>query len=196
MQWRAPKRTTNTPKGREIIIVKKGIFVALAALALAVAAVADANGAGEPDINLRAWGGNLISSDEGGIPTPPNAPPLTVFQSGKTKGSSGSPSLFGSVSIPAFDPALVPTECEGLPGGPLFQTIVLTYDDGSMLSLVAGPGSYYCTDGIVFTFEAFGEVRAGAGRFEGVTGKYGASGQTLPPGGTGLFTADISIHFE
>jgi hypothetical protein len=83
-----------------------------------------------------------------------------------------------------------------LPGGPLFQTIVLTYNDGSMLSLVAGPGSYYCTDGIVFTFEVFGEVRRGVGRFEGKTGTYEGSGRTLPPAQTGLFTADIIVDFE
>jgi len=179
--------------------MKKGIFVALAALAFAVFTVPDAHAwkghHNRPDIDLHAWGANLISSDEGGIPTPLNTVPVTAFQSGKTKGS-GSPSLFGSTSLPAFDPELVPTECEGLPGGPLFQTIVLTYNDGSMLSLVAGPGSYYCTDGIVFTFETFGEVRAGAGRFEGATGRYEASGQTLPPGGTGLFTADLIVDFE
>ena len=101
-----------------------------------------------------------------------------------------------STSLPAFDPELVPTECGDLPGGPLFQTLVLTYNDGSMLSLVAGPGSYYCTDGMIFTFEVFGEVRAGAGRFEGVKGTYEASGQTLPPGGTGLFTADLIVDFD
>ena len=183
--------------------MKTGIFVALAALALTVFAVPDAHAwwwghQNRPDINLHAWGSNLTSSDEGGIPTATNTVPITVFQSGKTKGRSGSPSLSGSTSLPAFDPGQVPTECAdlGLPGNPLFQTVVLTYNDGSMLSLVAGPGSFYCTDGEIFTFEAFGEVRAGAGRFEGATGTYEASGQTLPPGGTGLFTADLIVAFE
>ncbi len=181
--------------------MKKGIFLAFAALAVAVFAVPDAHAwwwghHKRPDIQLHAWGANLISSDEGGIPTPVGATPVTAFQSGKTQGSSGRPSLFGSVSLPAFNPELVPTECGPLGGGQLFQTLVLTYNDGSMLSLVAGPESYYCTDGIVFTFEAFGEVRAGAGRFEGVKGRYEASGRTLPPGGTGLFTADLIVDFE
>jgi hypothetical protein len=183
-------------KGR--LIMKKGILVGLAALALTVFAVPDAHGgdSNHPDINLHAWGSNLISSDEGGIATPVGDTPVVAFQSGKTRGSSGRPSLSGSTSLPAFDPELIPTECGPLGGGPLFQTLVLTYNDGSLLSLVAGPGSYYCTDGITFTFEVFGEVRAGAGRFEGVTGTYEASGETLPPGGTGLFTADLIVDFE
>ncbi len=181
--------------------MKKGIFVALAGLALTVFAVPDAHAwwwghHNRPDINLHVWGSNLTVSDEGGIPTPTNTTPITVYQSGKTRGSSGRPSLSGTLTVPAFDVDQVPTECAGLPGGPLFQTVVLTYNDGSMLSLVAGPGSYYCTDGTVFTFEAFGKVRAGAGRFEGATGTYEGSGRTFAPGDTGLFTADLIVDFE
>jgi len=176
--------------------MKTGIFVALTALLVAVFAIPEAQGINGQSLNLRIWGANLVSSDDNGIPTPTDSTPITAFQSGMAKGGGGSASLFASVAIPAFDPGLIPPDCAGLPGGPLFQTVVLTYNDGSMLSLVAGPGSFYCTDGIVFTFEAFGEVRAGAGRFEGATGTYEASGQTLPPGGTGLFTGEISIDFE
>ncbi len=190
--------------------MKKGILLALAALALAVFAVPDAHAwwwghHDRTDINLHAWGGNLISSDEGGFPTPVDAPAegkaLTSLATGRTGGRSGSPSFFASTSIAGLseNPLDYPPDCrdEGLPGAPLFQTIVLTYRDGSLLSLVAdGEVSFYCTDGDIFTFNASGEIAAGDGRFEGATGTFEVTGQTLPPGGTGLITADISIHFN
>jgi hypothetical protein len=178
--------------------MKTGIFVALTALLVAVFAIPEAQGINGQSLNLRVWGANLISSDENGIPTPTDSTPVTAFQSGMAKGGGGSASLFASVALPAFDPGLIPPDCTGLglPGNPLAQTIVLTYNDGSLLSLVAGPGSFYCTDGIIFIVEAVGEVRAGAGRFEGATGTWELTAETLPPGGTGLFTGEISIDFE
>ena len=69
--------------------MKKGIFVALAALAFAVFTVPDAHAwkghHNRPDIDLHAWGANLISSDEGGIPTPLNTVPVTALPEWKDK---------------------------------------------------------------------------------------------------------------
>ncbi len=63
--------------------MKKGIFLAFAALAVAVFAVPDAHAwwwghHNRPDINLHAWGGLLTSSDEGGFPTPIGAAQVTA----------------------------------------------------------------------------------------------------------------------
>jgi hypothetical protein len=189
--------------------MKKGLFLAFAALAVAVFAVPDAHAwwwghHNRPDINLHAWGGLLTSSDEGGFPTPIGAvaegEALTSLATGNTRGRSGSPSFFASTSVAglSMNPLDSPPDClaAGLVGAPLFQTIVLTYRDGSLLSLIAGPESFYCTDGEIFTVNASGEIAAGDGRFEGATGSFEVKGRTLPPGGTGLITADISIHFE
>lgn len=178
--------------------IKTGIFVALTALLVAVFAIPEAQGIDGQTLNLSVWGANMISSDEDGIPTPLDGSALTAIQSAKARGNGGSADLFASTALPAFDPALIPPDCAGLDlaGGPLFQTIVLTYNDGSLLSLVAGPPSFYCTDGAIFTFDVIGDVRAGDGRFEGASGTFEATGRTLPPGGTGLFTAEISIDLN
>ena len=75
-------------------MMKKGILLALAGLALGAFAVPDAHAwwwghHKQPDIHLHAWGANLISSDEGGIPTPVNTVPVTAFQSGKVNVTPG-----------------------------------------------------------------------------------------------------------
>jgi hypothetical protein len=181
------------------MFIKTGIFVALTALLVAVFAIPEAQGINGQTLNLRIWGANLISSDEDGIPTPIDGRAITAFQSGVARGHGGSASVFASIALPALDPGQIPPDCAGLglAGGPIFQTIVLTYnDEGSLLSLVAGPGSFYCTDGEIFTIESGGDIAAGNGRFEGATGTWELTAQTLPPGGTGLFTGEISIDLN
>ena len=183
--------------------MKKGIFVALAALALTVFAVPDAHGGhhNRPDINLHAWGSNFISSDDGSFPTPlGEGRSLTIFQNGKTKGS-GSPSFSATTSIVGLvEGAPTPPECveAGLFGAPLFQTIVLIYNDGSLLSLIAEDGSFYCLDPLTGTnfLNGGGRIAAGDGRFEGATGTWEATGQVLLPIEAGLFTADVIVDFE
>jgi hypothetical protein len=180
--------------------MKTGIFVALTALLVAVFAIPEAQGINGQTLNLRVWGANMISSDEDGIPTPIDGRALASIQSGMARGPGGSASVFASTAIQELpgEPGQFPPDClaAGLAGAPLFQTIVLTYNDGSLLSLIAGPGSFYCTDGAIFIIESGGDIAAGNGRFEGATGTWELTAQTLPPGGTGLFTGEISIDLN
>jgi len=185
--------------------MKKGILVALAGLALAVFAVPDAHAwwwghHNRPDINLHAWGSSFISSDDGGFPTPlGQGLSLTTFQSGKTRGRSGRPSFSATTSLVGLEAgAPIPLECpEGFVGAPLFQTSVLAYNDGSLLSLIADAG-FYCLNPLTGAnfFNASGEIAAGDGRFEGATGTWEATGQLIPPIEAGLFTADLIVDFE
>lgn len=193
--------------------MKAGIFVAVAALALTVFVVPDADAwwwhhHKTPDIHLHVWGSQFISSDDGSFPTPIGES-LTLFATAKTRGS-GRPLYNGTSSIRGIEEWLtgggaVPPECvhEGLLGAPFSQTVVLTYNDGSLLSLIAlspdlGGESFYCLDpetGTNFVV-ARGSVAAGDGRFEGATGTYEFTGELLLPIGAGLFRGDLIVDFD
>ena len=175
--------------------MKKGIFVALAALALAIVAVPDAHGDGERDLHMTVFGGNVVSSDTDGIPTPIDGGAIHATQSGKTKGS-GSPSLFSSAALAAVDfnnlpapgcPAAMPL------GSDIDATLVFIYDDGSLLSIATELGSFYCSDGTNFTVSFVGSVVGGNGRFEGATGSWVGTTQTFPGG---RFIGEISVDLD
>lgn len=182
--------------------MKIGIFTALAALALTVFAVADAYGMGQQDLHMKIFGGNHISSDEGGEPTPLDGGPLTAIQSGKSKGS-GSPDLFSTAALGAIDFANVPAP--GCPAalplaGAIDVTLVLIYNDGSLLSLTTDPNvdgepptSFYCTDGTNFATDLVGSVAGGNGRFEGSVGSWAGTSMTFPGG---RFTGEISVDLD
>jgi hypothetical protein len=175
--------------------MKTGIFIALAALALAVFAVPDAYGMEGADLHMKIFGGNHISSDTDGVPTLIDGGAITAIQSGKTKGS-GSPSLFSTTALEAVDLSNLPTP--GCPaamplGSGLSSTVVLTYQDGSLLSLTTEPGSSYCSDGTLFTVDFFGTVAGGNGRFEDATGTWEGTAVTFPGG---RFTGEISVDLD
>ncbi len=175
--------------------MKIGIFVTVAALGLALFAVPDAHGNEGSDLHMQIFGGNVVSSDTDGIPTPIDGGAITAIQSGQTKGS-GSPSLFSSAALEAVDFSNLPTP--GCPaamplGSGISATIVFIYDDGSLLSLTTGPGSSYCSDGVNFTVNFVGTVVGGNGRFEGATGTWEGTTQTFPGG---RFTGEISVDLN
>ena len=182
--------------------MKTGILVTVAALGLALFAVPDAHGNGGADLHMEIFGGNHISSDTGGEPTPLDGGPLTAIQSGQSKGS-GSPDLFSTVAIGALDFANTPPGCTGLLplGGPIDSaTLVLIYHDGSLLSLTSDPNvegepptSFYCTDGTNFSVDWVGSVAGGNGRFEGSAGSWVGSGITFPGG---RFTGEVSVDLD
>jgi len=181
--------------------MKKAIFVALAALALAVVVVPDAHGDGGRDLQMKIFGGNHISSDEGGAPTLLDGGPLTAIQSGKSKGS-GSPDLFSTAALAAVDFANPPADCPAaLPlGGAISLTLVFIYPDGSLLSLTSDPNvegapptSFYCTDGTNFTTDLVGSVAGGNGRFEDAAGSWDGTSITFPGG---RFTGEIRVNLE
>jgi hypothetical protein len=166
--------------------MKKGIFIALAALALAVFAVPEAQGKHGRSLDLRLSGSNFITSSQpDGTPTPLGQV-STSLQSGIAKGS-GSP-IFSAQTVieaPGQD-----ERCGELPGAGLSTTSVLTYDDGSILSITTDDEkSFYCFEptsfdpdtGLpiagIFTVEFEGTVTGGTGRFEGATGTWVGSAE-------------------
>jgi hypothetical protein len=175
--------------------MKTGIFVALAALALAVFAVPDAYGMEEADLHMEVFGGNVISSDTDGEPTLIDGGAITAIQSGQTKGS-GNPSVFSTTALDAVDFSNLPAPgcTAAMPlGAAISGTLIFTYSDGSLLSLTSEAGSFYCSDGTIFTVDFVGSVAGGNGRFEGATGTWEGTVQTFPGG---RFTGEISADLE
>jgi hypothetical protein len=175
--------------------MKKGIFVTVAALGLALFAVPDAHGNDGSDLNLRLAGSNFItSSQDDGTPTPLGAA-STSLQSGIAKGKSGR-AIFSAQTI--IEEAGQDDRCGPLPGAGLSTTSVLTYNDGSILSLTTDDEkSFYCfeptgVDTGIFSVEFEGIVTGGTGRFEGATGTW--VGSAVAEGGR--VTADLQIDLD
>jgi hypothetical protein len=169
--------------------MKTGIFIALTALALAVFAVPDALGNSGPDLDMRLAGSNFItSSGDDGRPTPLGEV-STSMQSGISKGS-GSAIFTAQTIIEAAGPD---DRCSPFLGADLSTTTVLTYTDGSILSLVTGPGSFYCTDGSVFIVDFEGTVAGGEGRFEGASGTWVGTALSEP---SARVTAEVSVDLD
>jgi hypothetical protein len=169
--------------------MKTGIFIALTALALAVFAVPDALGNSGPDLDMRLAGSNFItSSGDDGRPTPLGEV-STSMQSGISKGS-GSAIFTAQTIIEAAGPD---DRCSPLLGADLSTTTVFTYNDGSILSLVTGPGSFYCTDGSVFIVDFEGTVAGGEGRFEGASGTWVGTALSEP---SARVTAEVSVDLD
>jgi len=169
--------------------MKTGIIIAMASLALAVFAVPDALGKSGPDLEMRLAGSNFItSSGDDGRPTPLGQV-STSMQSGISKGSGSA--IFTAQTI--IEAAGLDDRCSPLLGADLSTTIVLTYNDGSILSLVTAPGSFYCTDGSVFLVDFAGTVAGGEGRFDGATGTWAGTAESLP---TARVTAEVSVDLD
>lgn len=169
--------------------MKNGIIIAMASLALAVLAVPTAWGESGPDLNMRLAGSNFItSSGDDGRPTPLGQA-STSMQSGISKGS-GSAIFTAQTIIAAAGPD---DRCSPLLGADLSTTIVLTYSDESVLSLVTGPGSFFCTDGSSFFVDFGGTVAGGEGRFEGATGTWVGTAESRP---TARVTAEVSVDLD
>jgi hypothetical protein len=174
------------------MIMKTGIFIALAALALAVVAVPDAHGWWHrgPELNLRVAGSSFItSSQDDGTPSPLGGV-FTSMQSGKAKGAGGG--IFTSQAV--VGAAGLEPRCEPpfpLGGNITFFQVVLTDSDGSILTLQASEDSFYCTDGSTFVANAGGSVLGGEGRYEGATGTWDVSAQIFQSRVTGTLTADL-----
>ncbi len=176
--------------------MKTGISIALAALALALFAVPDAYGESGPDMSLRLSGSNFITSSQAdGTPTPLGAV-STSLQSGIAKGS-GSP-IFSAQTI--IEEVGQDERCGDLPGAGLSTTTVLTYNDGSILSLTTDDEkSFYCfeqtsADPIagIFFVEFEGTITGGTRRFEGATGTWVGSAEAE----SSRVTADVEIDLD
>ena len=131
--------------------MKAGIFIAAAALGLALFVPPDAHGwwSHGPELTLSFSGSNFItSSDADGSPTDPGQA-STSMQSGVVRAKHMRAVFTSQTQI---DAAMPDGRCPAHTpvGGDLSTTLIVTYYDGSILSMATGPGSFYCSDGSVF----------------------------------------------
>ena len=179
-------------------MMKYGIVIAVAAMALTLV--------GTPDVEARGWGSwhrslhlkiggsnYIVSNLEDGTPTPANMT-TTSIASGIVKGGGGG--IFTAQNVAQgvadlenpFDP-----RCEGTPlpiGNDLVTTIVVTQRDGSILSLDT-EDSYYCSDGVTFVANIGGNVLGGEGRYEGASGTWEGTAQVFQSRVTGTLDVDL-----
>ncbi|MDH3201955.1 MAG: hypothetical protein OEM15_13775 [Myxococcales bacterium] len=171
--------------------MKKGIFIAMAALGLALFAVPEAHGVDGQSLQLRFAGSNFItSSTDEGRPTPLGQV-STSLQNGIVKG--GGSAVFSAQTI--VEEAGQDDRCGSLPGAALSTTTVLTYNDGSILSLTTDDEvSFFCFDPIsgVFFVDFAGTVTGGVGRFEGASGSWQGTAQAQ----SSRVTADITVDLD
>jgi len=170
---------------RVIVLLGSGLVILAGCSDSNIADVGVAKAAnGGRTIHVSLAGSNYSTSDEDGVPTPLDGRPLVAIQNGIAKG--GGAALFTSNAeldaIP-MNPADFPPDClaAGLAGSTLTVSFVLMYNDGSLLSLVTGPGTFFCTDGTVFTVAGAGVVTGGEKRFAGATGTFSATAESTPP---------------
>ena len=168
--------------------MKTGIFIALAALALAVFAVPEAQGNSGSDLSIRLSGSNLIITTENREPTPTTEAGVTMGV-GIAKGS-GSATFQTRVTFDQPLPSAACKEATGFDfGADITQTnLILTYNDGSILELLADSGSL-CGDGTLFVSNVQGTVSGGEGRFDGASGTWSADVEQ----DGGRITADVEV---
>jgi hypothetical protein len=155
-------------------MMKPGILITIAAMALALVSIPDTDaeakgwGWGHRNLRIGVIGSNFITSDTDGTPTPPSLV-NTSLQSGIIKG--GGSGIFSSQTT--IEMAGMDSRCDDplLPfGAPLATTVVLTFNDGSQLTLLTDEESYYCTDGSTFVVIFGGTVSGGTGRYGDAAG--------------------------
>ncbi len=169
--------------------MKKGIFVALAALALAVFAVPEAQGKSGPDVDQRLSGGvfNIGVDEEGNT---------TSVTSMLAKGAPGKADVSGVIVFGpplGFDPD--PRCPDEFPFGSNLIRLewTETYNDGSVLSGAASPGQALCSDGLANVIQVMGTITGGTGRFEGASGTWevDAASPLTDNSVTGTVTANL-----
>jgi len=121
--------------------------------------------------------------------------PLVAIQNGIAQGGGAAFFTSNSVlqAIP-MNPADFPPDClaAGLAGSTLSGSLVLMYNDGSLLSLAFGPGAFFCSDGTFFTVDGGGAVTGSEKRFAGATGNFSLTAESTPP----RVVADLEIDLD
>jgi hypothetical protein len=168
--------------------MKAGVFIALAALALAVVAVPEAQGKSGGDVDQRISGSVFVTDvDDTGVTTS-SASLLAI-------GQPGTAQVQGLI---VFEPVLgVDGRCpEEFPLGSdlISLDFVETFNDGSLLIGTVSPGQAVCTNGVTNIVDVVGRITRGTGRFEGASGTWQVEASTPAgpdAGATGSFTADL-----
>jgi hypothetical protein len=174
--------------------MKTGIFMALAALALAIFAVPEAQGDPGPAVDHR-YSGNVLTID-----VTDDTPSLTTsLVTAIAKGQPGKAQITATLVFETefvFNP-----EGDCPPGFPLESNVISfewgeVYNDGSVLSGVATEGQVVCLDlDITRTVaDLTGTIVGAIGRFEGAIGSPWRAEALGAPGSnvvTGSITADL-----
>ncbi len=166
--------------------MKSAILLSLAALAVAVLGVSDAEAWWNkgPELNQKIFGSSLTVEvdDEGNT---------QVMLNLIAKGQPGSAHLD---SVAVYGPVLGPVD--GCPDGTIganvvSQNAVETFSDGSLLTFLTTDGVLCTADGVVFTADVVGVITGGTRRFEDASGSFEASVETKNSGLSGTLTADF-----
>jgi hypothetical protein len=179
-------------KGR--LIMKTGIFVALAALALAVFAVAQAQDDSGPGVDQRL-SGNILELD-----VDADAGTTTSLVTAIAKGQPGQAQVTAALVFETefvFNP-----EGDCPPGFPLESNVISfewgeVYNDGSVLSGVATEGQVVCLDlDITRTVaDLTGTIVGAIGRFEGAIGSPWRA-EALGTPGSNVVTGSITVDLD
>jgi len=172
--------------------MKTGIFIALAALALAVFAVPEAQGKPGADVDQRLFG-HIFTID-----VTEDTPSLTTsLVTGIAKGQPGKAQLTATL---IFETDFLPnSDCpEGFPLGSNVISFVWgeTYNDGSLLAGSADPGQLFClsADLSQSVAESTGMITRGTGRFEGASGTWKVRASAVP--GTSPATGTLIVDLN
>lgn len=166
--------------------MKQGIFVALAALALAFASV--------PDTTAHAWGGwhnpnlNLKLTGSSFAEDPDDLGDTRSIQTGLVRGKF----VRGVFNTETVNGTAGPTPGCDIVGGSVTTNFVVTFHDGSAVSATAQPGSIYCSDGVVFDADFIADIVSGTGRYAGATGTVDVSASISDF----IATGTLRFHFD
>ena len=172
--------------------MKSGIIItAMAALAFAVFAVAEAQDDWGADVDQRLFG-HMITIDE---PAEPGI--TTAVINGIAKGEPGSAQV---TAVLVYEQPFVPnSNCP--PGFVLGADVISlqwgeTYNDGSLLAGSADPDQVIClnADATQSAADVTGSIDASTGRFEGASGTWRIEAFSIPGISpvTGTLTADFN----
>jgi hypothetical protein len=170
-------------------MMKKGILVVLAGLALAVFAVPDAQGKSGPDVDQRLSGStHVVDVDQETLNT-------TSLLSMQATGAPGRGYITGRLEW--APPSTPDNRCppDFFAGAIISFEWVETFNDGSLLTGAIGSGQIICADATgVFTSVIAGPITGGTGRFEGAGGTWQAeaSSPAENQGVTGSVMADLN----
>ena len=167
------------------------IMTAMAALALAVFAVAEAQDDWGTDVNQRLFGHTIevVAAGPGEV--------STAAINGIAKGEPGRALV--TAMLVYRESTLPPTPNPNCPADfPFGQEIIRfewgeTYNDGSMLAGYLPPPGVICSDGILSVVDLVGVITGGTGRFEGGSGTWAieASSPLANTTTTGTLTVDL-----
>jgi hypothetical protein len=183
--------------------MKVGIIAAIAALALGIFAVGEAEATWwwGSDVNQRFFGHNITILEDA------ETGQTTNTQNGIAKGKPGRALVTATLVFGPFLPN-PDSEADCPPGFPLEAEVIRfewgeTYDDGSLLAGAADAGQVLCLDVDITQTTAelggiTGSITGGTGRFEGASGTWTIDDVFSPagPDDSSIITANLTVDLD